>query len=76
MSQPKRFSFSRFIRKQSKLLLVITAALLLELISAVQYYNSRNLMEKELENRCNSNKVEERKAHFRYFYVILQIIIP
>lgn len=45
---------SLFIRKRSGLLLVITAALLLEFISGAQYYQTRHLMAKELEKRAES----------------------
>lgn len=45
-------SIMRAFRKRRGLLIVITAALLLELLSASQYYFTHSLMERELEKRA------------------------
>ena len=54
-NEKKMSKFDKFklpIKKRKGLLLIITAALILELLSAAQYYFTHFLMEKELEQRA------------------------
>ena len=44
------------LRNRTGLLVIITAALLLELLSGSQYYLTRGIMEEELENRTQAWK--------------------
>ena len=45
---------SDWVRKRRGLLIIILAAVLLELLSAVQYYSTHSLMEEQLEKRVES----------------------
>jgi len=60
----------------SKLAGVTCIDMALDTKSSITRLVKRHCPYKKQENHRNSNKVEESKGHFRYFYVILQIIIP
>ena len=49
-----RLSFLSSLKKRKGLLIIITAALLLEFLSGTQYYFTHRLLEKELELRAES----------------------
>lgn len=47
-------NFIKSLKNKKGLLIIITAALLIELILAVQYYHTHNMLEEELEHRAES----------------------